>query len=438
MNKPSIRLRSFASARVLGFAMQLAGCGAEEAFEPGEPASTSSALSASVDTKGTLATRASGLTTDGGTLSLSATASAPTTPAAPGPNDLERSYPWVVDIGDTGSLSCRGVLIHPSWVLTAGHCIGPIAGTVSYTRTDPATGVVTTGSRPFNASGPSRGMFVHPGYVRDSGFGQPQNDIALIRLATPFTLDRNIQTVALPRSPANPGRTGTIATHNHFGALAAGYTAVLRAAQLGPNDCATPSGFLCIKPPANSLCEGDSGGGFVETLDGRAQVVGIASNVSGGGSCIPDGGQAELADVFAYKSWILSTMGMSEQQAAGRVRLRWAGWSSTGTMSLQCLAPESPAIEVPMNVPGGEISMDCDDVRVFCATQGTSFSLSNFSVRTIAANGTATVSTLPFLSSWTAAFADPAGSFLEYTCSVSKAGAVVVTPGPGSGGVLAL
>ena len=42
-------------------------------------------------------------------------------------------------------------------------------------------------------------MFVHPEFDPDSGFGQPKNDIALIRLATPFTINAGIQTAALPR-----------------------------------------------------------------------------------------------------------------------------------------------------------------------------------------------------------------------------------------------
>jgi hypothetical protein len=270
-------------------------------------------------------------------------------------------------------------------------------------------------------------MFLHPEFELDTGFGQPANDIALIRLATPFTLNRHIQTVALPRTPANPGRVGTVATHNHFGPLPAGSTAILRTALLGPNECTTPTGFLCTEPPASSLCEGDSGGGFVMTLDGRAQVVGVVSNISGGDTCIPAGGEAQLTDVFHYRSWILATMGMNLEQVAGRVRLRWAGAANPGIISLQCLAPESPAIEVPMNVPGGEIGMDCDDVRVFCQPQGTGLSLSGFSVRTIAPNGSSSVRALPFLAGWTAAFADPGTSFLEHTCSVSRFGAIATT-----------
>jgi hypothetical protein len=434
---------SFAATLLLTCALPFSGCASE-----GEPARDdelmvhTAGLSRSVDlasdssAKGSTARAATGTVTKTPVIAtpVAITTVQTTTVNATG-SDLERNHPWVVDVGGTGGLSCRGVLIHPSWVLTAAHCIGPYAGTVSYTRTDPTTGAVSQGSRPMNASGPKRGMFVHPDYVFDSGFGQPKNDIALIRLATPFVIDRNIQTAALPSFFANAGRTGTIPTHNHGGSLPAGYTAVLRSPQISAAQCPSPAGFLCLNPPAGSLCEGDSGSGFIEQLDGRAQVVGITSNMSSdGSSCIPAGGQAQMTDVFFYRTWILNTMGMGAEQVAGRVRLRWAGTPSPSIMSLQCLSADLPAIEVPMNVPGGEIAMDCDDARVFCQAQGANMSLSGFSLRTLA-NGTSSVQALSYLSSWTAAFGDPGTSFLQYTCSVSAFGVTNVSTN--TGGVLA-
>jgi hypothetical protein len=126
---------------------------------------------------------------------------------------------------------------------------------------------------------------------------------------------------------------------------------------------------------------------------------------------------------------------MSAEQVAGRVRLRWAGSSSPSVMSLQCLSADLPAIEVPMNVPGGEIAMDCDDARVFCQAQGSNISLSGFSLRTVTPNGASSVQALSYLPSWTAAFADPGTSFLEYTCAASRFG--IALPSTTTGGVLA-
>jgi hypothetical protein len=313
--------------------------------------------------------------------------------------------------------------------------MGPYAGSVSYTRTD-ANGAQTTDSRRFDEAGPKRGMFQHPDYVADSGFGQPKNDVMLIRLATPFTVNKNIQTAALPRFFANPGRTGTIATNNHSNAPA-GYVSIVRTQQL--SSCTGPDGFICISPPAGSLCKGDSGSGFVEILDGRAQLVGITSNIdSSGDDCIGAGKQAELVDVYAYRDWIYGTMGMSPEQADGRVRLRWSGVASQpGIMSLQCLTSGStvPSVEVSMNVPGSEIAMDgCDDVRVFCQTQGSNLNLSSFTKRTIAPNGTLTsTQSLPVFPTFTVDAGDAGGSFLSYNCAVYNLTTPVATYTIGGG-----
>ena len=147
--------------------------------------------------------------------------------------------------------------------------------------------------------------------------------------------------------------------------------------------------------PRAACATGDSGSGFVEILDGRAQLVGVTSNIDGGsGDCIDANKQAELVDVFAYRDWIYSTMGMSPEQADGRVRLRWSGLASQpGTMSLQCLStgPTMPAVAVSMNIPGSEIAMDeCDGVRVFCQSQGTNRNMTSFTKRTFASNGRST------------------------------------------------
>ncbi len=406
--------------------LQLAGCGTQSESDETDVSSTTGALSrtgavADVGTTAVDSAVVTRRTTTAVVLGTAPTAPVGTSPPPTG-TDFERNHPWSVYITGTGGLSCRGTLIHPQWVLTAAHCMGPYAGSVGYTRTD-ANGNPVTDSRRFDEAGPHRGMFQHPDYVADSGFGQPKNDLMLIRLATPFTIDNNIQTAALPSFFANAGRTGTIATNNHSNAPA-GYVSIVRTQQLPVANCTAPTGFICISPPAGSLCKGDSGSGFVEILDGRAQLVGITSNIdSNGDDCIAASKQAELVDVYAYRDWIYGTMAMSPEQAAGRVRLRWSGFASQpGIMSLQCLSAGTtiPPVEVSMNVPGSEISMDgCDDVRVFCQTQGSNLNMSSFTKRTIAPNGALTsTESLPVFPTFTVAAGDAGSSFLGFNCGV--------------------
>lgn len=62
-----------------------------------------------------------------------------------GTTEPDYQFPWVVTV--SGGLTGRGVLIAPTWVLTAGHNVERSFGgaEVSYTRTDPNTGRVTSG-----------------------------------------------------------------------------------------------------------------------------------------------------------------------------------------------------------------------------------------------------------------------------------------------------
>lgn len=428
MKSPSLKsLVSMLLFGALGIG-QLAGCGELGETADDDLSSTASALSrtTAVDAvaPAPAATPKRTATLDPAVAkgSVAGTVTAALTPAPPpAGTDFDGNHPWSVYLTGTGGLSCRGTLIHPQWVLTAGHCMGPYAGSVAYDRTDPVTGVKASDSRRFDEAGANRGIFRHPNYVADSGFGQPKNDIMLVRLAQPFAIDRNIQTAALPRFFANPGRTGTIATNNHSNAPA-GYVSIVRTTQ--QSTCTAPNGFICISPPAGSLCKGDSGSGFVELLNGRAQLVGVTSNIdsSDGGDCVAANKQAELADVYAYRDWIYSTIGLNPEQADGRVRLRWSGAASQpGIMSLQCLSATRPAVEVSMDVPGSEISMDgCDDVRVFCQPQGSYLAMSSFTMRTIASNGALLSTTaLAIFPAFAIAAGDPGSSFLGFTCGVS-------------------
>jgi hypothetical protein len=426
-------LRSLTFAQLaFGLVIQLGGCASEPPSEESDSASVTAALAsrAAVATRTVAAPAASKTAAIAGTKSPVVTTAtlaqptvtptvAPTTGGSGATSELEALHPWDVVISQTGGNDCRGILIHPSWVLTAAHCIGVYPAIVSYSRTDPTTNALSQDSRMADIYAPARGMFIPTTYTLDNGFGQPIDDIALIKLATPFNIDRNIQTAGMPRGPANPGRTGIVATNNHT-TQPAGYTAVVRTPQLATADCTAPAGFVCITPPAGSICHGDSGSGFTELLDGRATVVGILSNMSVDGteSCIAADKQVELTDVYAHRDWILSTMGMSLEQVEGRVRVRASG-TSTGSMSLTCTATSGPTVEVGMNVPGSEIGIDCDDASVVCQP-ASGQSLSGFGVRITAADGSVTTQSLPFLPAFTATYADPGATFQQYTCSVSS------------------
>src|SRR4051812_14054247 len=132
--------------------------------------------------------------------------------------EADFQFPWVIDV--SGTLTGKGVLIAPNWVLTAAHVVETsFSGVgISYSRTDPNTGRVHTGNQTTAAGS----VKLHPDYKT----GSPYADLALVRLSSPFVSDPFIQTATLPAAPAAVGQAGIIASISHTETLPPGKVAV--------------------------------------------------------------------------------------------------------------------------------------------------------------------------------------------------------------------
>jgi hypothetical protein len=173
-----------------------------------------------------------------------------------------------------------------------------------------------------------------------------------------------------------------------------------------------------------SLCEGDSGSGFVTVEYGRVTVRGVASQ-GNTGDCMTPNGEAVFTDVFAFRGWIFQTMGMSDAALTGNTRVRWSGYAARGTMTVACFNPNNGNLVGPLNVVGVEEGAQCEAGQtqtVMCTLDKTQDStrflgppvLTGMTMRTIA-NGASQVP-----SGSTASFFGllPAGTSREFTCRI--------------------
>ncbi|NXI37847.1 TRY1 protein, partial [Galbula dea] len=210
------------------------------------------------------------------------------------------SVPYQVSL-NSGYHFCGGSLISREWVVSAAHCYKSRIQ-VQLGRTN--LGITESTQQLISAAKIIR----HPGYSAST----LDNDIMLIKLATPAQLNKAVQTIPLPTSCVTTGTTCLISGWGNTLSSGSNYPdklQCLKAPVLSSSTCsdAYPGqitrNMMCVGfvEGGKDSCQGDSGGPVV--CNGQLQGI-----VSWGIGCAKKGYPGVYTRVCNFVSWVQQTM----------------------------------------------------------------------------------------------------------------------------------
>jgi len=262
----------------------------------------------------------------------------------------DNSWPWLAAMvkydpnDNTLYQFCGSTVINKDWIVTASHCVADDSQSVMV-----RTIRIVPGSEDLLAAVKSKGIaallkitkvIVHPQY--DQPAGSTNNDIALIKLASPLTFTSEIKPACLPNEPLNAtvNRAGILKNkyNNRPVAFVAGWGHQQEGgapqSSSGPvigagsdvakqvdiemytnADCKSrlrgytfTDQMICggFEQGGKDSCQGDSGGPLVQKgANGAYELSGV---VSWGAGCARAGMPGIYANVHALKTWVLNTI----------------------------------------------------------------------------------------------------------------------------------
>ncbi|XP_066282112.1 serine protease 1-like [Branchiostoma lanceolatum] len=222
------------------------------------------------------------------------------------------SWPWQVDVRRRGGHICGGALIHRQWVLSAAHC---------FQSKELSMYTFILGKYHKFSTGATEQVFSPTAIIKHSDYDWRtlDNDIALIKLATPATLTPYVQPVCLPQ--ADP-KAGQLAVATGWGyTQGTGGDDVLKQVLLpvvktskcnstSMHDGGITENMLCAgyEEGQQDTCDGDSGGPLVypDNTDQTWRLAGLTS--WGSVPCAASMRPGVYTRVTRYLQWIQEKM----------------------------------------------------------------------------------------------------------------------------------
>jgi len=231
---------------------------------------------------------------------------------------FEGEWPWLVAVGDISQGAfCGGSIISPQWVLTAAHCFEEVVDKPC--KYNVRAGVLDWKKDP-SGDGVDRrvvGIYRHPKYDDDT----KQNDIALLKLEKPLTLDpdTHINAICLPETD-HSALPGTSCSAAGWGLQVEGQMSSLpvtammtelpvigyNSEKCGKYGSLLP-GMVCAgyTDGSTDTCQGDSGGPLTYEKAGTTYLLGATSFGKG---CAMKGYPGVYTDVGYFRPWIYSVV----------------------------------------------------------------------------------------------------------------------------------
>ncbi|XP_046721875.1 serine protease 27-like isoform X2 [Silurus meridionalis] len=243
-----------------------------------------------------------------------------------GQDAVPGSWPWQVSIQTGGRHFCGGSLINQNWVLSAAHCFKSVsAGSLTL-----LLGMKNLKESNQNIQAKSvTKIFINQQYDTVS----QNNDIALIQLSTPVTINDYVRPVCLATNNSSfPSGINVWVTG--FGRISSNVNLpspqTLQEVQLpivNNSDCAKAykavsitDNMLCagFTQGGKDSCQGDSGGPLVSTSSGAWTQAGI---VSFGKGCALPNFPGVYTRVSQYQDWIYSTINSTSSTSGSTIHL---------------------------------------------------------------------------------------------------------------------